>query len=432
MKTECEFEWSRKFLRRNFPLSFINKDLKAYRAKRLFDTELSMMPATMPIVEQIVQIENEVRDTLVERCKIRIGDANEEKEEDTREFVRKQNLSIRAKIWSLSELRKGADIGGYKRQAVVITRYVRRCLYPSCNGFLNNKWECGLCSKKFCVDCHEMLPEATEDGPEPEAHVCNPDTVATVSLLRDDSKPCPKCNVTIFKIEGCDQMYCTQCHTAFSWRTGAIETGRIHNPHYYDYRRQHGGLEREEGDEVCGARELNIHRTIRTFSEKKLDIYSIGGYRPTRPNVVSEDVKTANKYVTICRKLDEYRAYREQPRRPNNVDLRIAFLLKELSPASFKKILQQQDRKYERMREIFVVKEFLYEVVKDICLRFEAEIRKPDWKNDFTMLNEITAIKEHANELLDEIAVTYSTRKIRFADIEKEGIKVHDPNAKKE
>lgn len=49
-------------------------------------------------------------------------------------------------------------------------------------------------------------------------------------------------------VKNCDQIWCTLCQTAFSWKTGIIEQGRIHNPHYYEFLRNqaNGEIPREE------------------------------------------------------------------------------------------------------------------------------------------------------------------------------------------
>lgn len=120
-----------------------------------------------------------------------------------------------------------------------------QCIVPDCKGYLDNDFNCGLCGIKVCKDCHVHL----EDG-----HECKPENVESVKAIASETKPCPTCHTPIFKIIGCDQMFCTQCHTAFSWMTGAIVRGRLHNPHYYEWVRQRnqGTLPREMGDVPCG------------------------------------------------------------------------------------------------------------------------------------------------------------------------------------
>jgi hypothetical protein len=72
-----------------------------------------------------------------------------------------------------------------------------------------------------------------------------------------DTKPCPGCKEFIFKINGCSQMWCVQCHTTWNWDTGEIlENQKIHNPHYIEYKAKEGILiERDirdipSGDEI--------------------------------------------------------------------------------------------------------------------------------------------------------------------------------------
>lgn len=111
--------------------------------------------------------------------------------------------------------------------------FVHKCPTESCEGFLDTKWICGLCKTKICENCHEP-------NKDNELHVCNPDLVESVKAISKEAKPCPKCASQISKIDGCDQMWCTQCQTGFSWNTGKIETNVIHNPHYFQWIRQTG------------------------------------------------------------------------------------------------------------------------------------------------------------------------------------------------
>ena len=102
-----------------------------------------------------------------------------------------------------------------------------------------------------------------------------------MELLLSDTKPCPKCFSPIYKIEGCDQMWCTKCRTPFSWKRGTILTGAIHNPHAVRWQREHGELHRELRDVPCGGlvsmrffRRLppHVHRKIQKIHRKITNI----------------------------------------------------------------------------------------------------------------------------------------------------------------
>jgi hypothetical protein len=68
-------------------------------------------------------------------------------------------------------------------------------------------------------------------------HKCNPDIVASVKCLQQDSVPCPKCKEPISRISGCNHMFCIWCKTSFDYKTGKeISAARNTNPHYYRWR----------------------------------------------------------------------------------------------------------------------------------------------------------------------------------------------------
>ena len=231
----CKVQWSEKFLVDSLNRSFVDNEYKKHRKALLVDREISRTPDLMPLVEREKEIEAKEKELLVVT-----------KEYDA---LYNQLLSVRGVMNQLRadihNLRNG-DISQDERK-----KFVMPCPADGCNGFLSTQYKCGLCERYSCPECMEVKG-FDKDSP----HQCKPCDVESVKAIKKETKGCPKCGVRIFKIEGCDQMWCTECKVAFSWNTGKIVvTGNIHNPHYYQYLRetgQTGQAPRNPGDVVCG------------------------------------------------------------------------------------------------------------------------------------------------------------------------------------
>ena len=249
----CKVKWNRDFLYANFDKTYVQKDYKTYRENILFEKEIGMLPATQPFVEKELKIEE-----LQEEAKI----LNTERELASRTYF--------AKLREIDVLRNTTSVERKK--------YVHKCPSNTCHGYLSTQLKCELCGIWVCSDCREIKGN-TRDTP----HTCNPEILETVKLINNDSKPCPSCSSVIYKIEGCNQMFCTECHVAFDWNTLRIQTGLIHNPHFFEWQRRVNNNEhvpRNPNDVLCG-RELDN----RMFSMLKQKI----GQQYTNSHLMTKD-----------------------------------------------------------------------------------------------------------------------------------------------
>jgi hypothetical protein len=107
------------------------------------------------------------------------------------------------------------------------------CPNNSCRGFIEpGVSNCSVCNSKVCRTCREIMSSS-------QTHICNLDTIQTLSMLRQDSRPCPKCAAVINRSSGCNHMFCTQCRTHFDWETGNIlkQSTNGHYNHLESYAR---------------------------------------------------------------------------------------------------------------------------------------------------------------------------------------------------
>jgi hypothetical protein len=209
-------------------------------------------------------------------------------------------------------------------------------------------------------------------------------------------------------VHNCDQMFCTMCHTAFSWRTGRIET-HIHNPHYYELMRRTGGnIQRNHNEVICG-REIN-HIFTRELTQEMNAI-----------RLPSEQIK----YITnVCRNIIHNR-YTVLPRFEvhalmNHQDLRVAYLRKYIDETEFKLRLQRMDKRTNQHRETYDILTVIQNAVTDILYRYHNKMvntntrydRLTEEEKSFILLipDEIKNIINYANECLKDVSTTYGTR----------------------
>ena len=178
-------------------------------------------------------------------------------------ILRKEFNDLCLSVKNLGKRRSELLNGGGNKDKV---KFIKNCGKANCSGLLSSKWICGTCKTKYCKHCGEAKGIATDleiinydieeeetkqtEEAKADSHTCDPNLVETMKAIQKETKACPKCGINIYKIEGCSQMWCTNCHTAFDWTTRRIETGRIHNPHYYDWQRKvnNGTAPRVVGD----------------------------------------------------------------------------------------------------------------------------------------------------------------------------------------
>ena len=380
----CKTQFSEEFLYENVNKTFMNQTYRNHKKEILFDIEKSRIPETMPNVEDYKE-------------RKRLTDENCEIQKEINELKSRLHILEHKKVQNTNRIYLIQSGQGNKNSEK--RKFNHKCPVEDCKGFLSTAWKCGVCNTWTCPKCFEIIGLNKD-----VEHTCKKENIESAELIKKETKPCPQCAIPIFKISGCDQMWCTQCNIAFSWNTGKVVVGgTIHNPHYFQFLRNGGVIQnqRNPGDVVCGGiprvwelsrrrRELQnifskINHQLQTsedvfinpsitnddITKVKKDIYK---FISPRKNKHPEAGVTKNAGPLFIKPLEEFDNYlrclghnrdvianmRERiGYNNNNLYDRIKYIVGEMSEDAFKKKIITKSRKVQKEQRVLQVLEIL-------------------------------------------------------------------------
>ena len=276
----CRTGWNREFIDEHMTKSFRTGLWRDHRKNMIVQREKALLPNYQKYAsakKKMIELEPIMYEARIEEQKIndiRIKNSNNhhtirtnmlsDPSNDERYIsqlksvlIEQYELAVQSTIQSVKTQRIQEEYNVYYNiyngtvKHVEKREFIMKCVKEGCRGFLSQSYKCDLCSTYVCKDCMIVKKERDDND-----HVCKKEDVDTVSMIRKDTRPCPKCGIRISKIDGCNQMWCTAegCGTAFDWITGKIVSGVVHNPHYYEWlrRNNNGAPPRNVGDIPCG------------------------------------------------------------------------------------------------------------------------------------------------------------------------------------
>lgn len=386
----CHAQWNQQFIIENLNKSFWDNEYKIHRTKILTDIEISKIPETIQFAENYSKLEKFIEDKKV------IDDKIKELNKEINKY-KQDSRDLSVKIYNIKNGKESCER----------KKFIMPCQNNECKGYLSTQYKCDLCELYTCPDCFEVIGHNKTD-----LHICNENSIKSAEEIKKTTKPCPNCGQRIFKLIGCDQMWCTECKVGFSWNTGKIETKNIHNPHYYDYIKNNanGNLNRNVGDVQCGGliNYYNLNRHI---------------IRPLQNDVNGDSNLIVTKLVNIHRTINHITYHEIQITRAkiesleNCKELRANYILKKITKEEMSKQVYINDKQRRKNQEIL----HIYELLSVYGIEFFRDLEENEYYKRFgassldvfkiylsNSLIQFTNLIKYCNNQFANVSATYN------------------------
>jgi hypothetical protein len=266
--------------------------------------------------------------------------------EDKKKIYYKEIALLKKQIYDIED-----KINSLSKDKTIKNKYLLTyaCPMQDCKGFLNDEFTCGLCSSHICNKCYCIKNEIKKGD-----HECDQSMVDTFNEIKKDSKPCPTCGEFISKINGCDQMFCVKCGSAFSWKTGLVEKGIIHNPHAHQFFENNPEARNTYLNNQNNNNCRNPIPNIIVLSNN-LSFYCDYDY-----------IRSVHRYVSEFRQYrrDNYLRTLNNNNIDENIDIRRKYINNEYTDKLFKQILHKREKHNFFIRQLYQIVLFTYEIAE--------------------------------------------------------------------
>ena len=440
----CHVRFPLQFLVQRLNRSWVLATYKSKMAEILASNQLGLLPETQVHVESAIRKERLTHEIA----------KNQREVKAMQQQMMRLKMTIQANTFILRGEQVPDRYRNYLTQPESVEldsrrKFIMACPMDKCRGFLSTQYKCGTCQQHICSDCLCI---------KPENHECVESDRLSAEMIKRETKPCPKCGTRIHKIDGCDQMYCTNqqdgvyCNTAFSWRTGQVVTGTIHNPHFYELQQKQGIQMRNIGDIQCGgvpriqnairvfqfAHDYNLLKTEQAeFSETPMEGWvkyqgkkGMGWYR-TR--LMEYDHEMRAILVRTHRRISElvqYTAtdYRERVRghEGNLLRIRVAYMRSQITKEVFSDLIYKEEQTQLKRVDIQQIMELIsisgietfVEMMAllppeqiwlaEVCQMDNTAILIEMMHRIKEKLEQLSVIRDYCNEQLKQISITYN------------------------
>jgi hypothetical protein len=414
----CNTQFNLSFLVKHLNQKWTLVDYKKIMSNTLLSSELGKIPETLPYAET----EKQKQKLIAKNSDLKklINDARKNISKLTDAYTA-NNYLIRGEPVPpryMNEFVTDQPITMDTRK-----KFIMKCSGQECKGFLSTAYKCGLCNQYTCKDC--LVIKQTAD------HVCNDNDKLSAKMIRDETRPCPKCRTPIYKIDGCDQMFCMArnennvCQTVFSWKSGLELVGvTVHNPHYFALQREHGYVPRAARDIHCGGMpELQSILQLLRYMQKDVPDYMKVGL-----NVLELDGRVRSTYRRVSEHINyvipRYRTMIQ--RHPENMRKnRIQYIITSISKDKFAELQYRTEKEYHKNVDILHTYELLgncgietfQSIIHDIpniptfveCCSAHTDYPSHCYKSIVDKLDQYGKIIGFCNEKMKEVSTTYNT-----------------------